>query len=128
MPSASVKRTSEGTPRIVEVIGATVIEDKYAIALSLVRTTTVFACPGEESDRAGYLHALSLLRPRCHPLPARHFSGVVRALLITSPIAGFQLLRFKALQVFAKRPANERRTVHLRAPSGAIGGAKQVGI
>ena len=35
-----VRRTSDGTPRIVEVMGATVTADKYPMALSLVSTTT----------------------------------------------------------------------------------------
>jgi hypothetical protein len=39
IPSSSVKTTSEGTPRIVEVTGATVTVDKYAMALSRVSTT-----------------------------------------------------------------------------------------
>ena len=40
MPSSTSKTTSEGTPRIVEVIGATVTFDRYPIALLRVRTTT----------------------------------------------------------------------------------------
>jgi len=40
MPSSSLSVTSDGTPRIVDVIGATVTEDKYKTALSRVRTTT----------------------------------------------------------------------------------------
>src|SRR5438874_12475771 len=38
MPSSSFKTTSDGTPRIVEVIGATVTVDKYAMALLRVST------------------------------------------------------------------------------------------
>jgi hypothetical protein len=40
MPSSTPKTTSDGTPRIADVIGATVTVDKYAIALSRVSTTT----------------------------------------------------------------------------------------
>jgi hypothetical protein len=40
MPSSSFRSTSEGTPRMVEVIGATVTVDKYGTALLRVRTTT----------------------------------------------------------------------------------------
>jgi hypothetical protein len=40
MPSSAPIGTSEGTPRIVDVIGATVTVDKYPMALSRVRTTT----------------------------------------------------------------------------------------
>ncbi len=40
MPSSSPSNTSDGTPRIVEVIGATVTVDKYAMAVSRDRTTT----------------------------------------------------------------------------------------
>jgi hypothetical protein len=39
MPSSSFSNTSEGTPRIVEVTGATVTVDRYAIALSRVSTS-----------------------------------------------------------------------------------------
>jgi len=46
IPSASVKRTSDGTPRMVEVMGATVTADKYAIALSRVSTTTGLCLSG----------------------------------------------------------------------------------
>ena len=38
MPSSSFRTTSDGTPRIVEVTGATVTVDKYAMALSRVST------------------------------------------------------------------------------------------
>ena len=47
MPSACAKRTSEGTSRIVEVIGATVTAAKPAMALSLVRITTGLRLSGE---------------------------------------------------------------------------------
>ena len=40
IPSASFKATSDGIPRMVEVMGATVTVNKYAMALSLVSTTT----------------------------------------------------------------------------------------
>jgi hypothetical protein len=40
IPSSGVSITSDGTPRIVDVIGATVTVDKYAMALSRVSTTT----------------------------------------------------------------------------------------
>ncbi len=40
MPSSSFKITSEGTPRIAEVTGATVTVDKYAMALLRVSTRT----------------------------------------------------------------------------------------
>lgn len=46
IPSAAVKRTSEGTPRIVEVMGATVTADKYAIALSRESTSTDLCLSG----------------------------------------------------------------------------------
>ena len=46
MPSSSSNFTSEGTPRIVEVIGATVAVDRYRRALSRVRTTTGLALLG----------------------------------------------------------------------------------
>jgi hypothetical protein len=38
MPFSAFSTTSEGAPRIVEVTGATVTVDKYAIALSRVST------------------------------------------------------------------------------------------
>jgi len=38
MPSSSFRTTSDGTPRIVEVTGATVTVDKYAMALVRVST------------------------------------------------------------------------------------------
>src|SRR5271169_3809161 len=40
MPSSSFRTTSEGTPRMVEVTGATVTVDKYAMALLRVSTRT----------------------------------------------------------------------------------------
>jgi hypothetical protein len=40
IPSASVKHTSDGTPRMVEVMGATVTADKYPMALGRVSTST----------------------------------------------------------------------------------------
>jgi len=40
MPSSAVKTTSEGTPRMVDVMGATVTVDKYEMALPRVSTTT----------------------------------------------------------------------------------------
>ena len=40
IPSSSFKTTSDGTLRIVDVIGATVTVDKYSRALFLVSTTT----------------------------------------------------------------------------------------
>ncbi len=46
IPSASVNRTSEGTPRMVEVTGATVTEHRYSMAPSLVRTTTGLCLSG----------------------------------------------------------------------------------
>ena len=38
IPSSSFRTTSDGTPRIVEVTGATVTVDKYAMALLRVST------------------------------------------------------------------------------------------
>src|SRR5208337_1351964 len=38
MPSSSLRTTSDGTPRIVEVTGATVTVDKYPMALLRVST------------------------------------------------------------------------------------------
>ncbi len=62
MPSSSSRITSEGTPRIVEVIGATVTVDKYAMALLRVSTTTAFFYPAfypaKGTDRGGHLPAL----------------------------------------------------------------------
>jgi hypothetical protein len=46
MPSDSSSVTSDGTPRIVDVIGATVTVDKYATALSRVSTTTGLCLSG----------------------------------------------------------------------------------
>src|SRR5271157_171320 len=46
IPSASVEQTSDGTPRMVEVMGATVTADKYAIELSRVSTTTGLCLSG----------------------------------------------------------------------------------
>ncbi len=43
MPSSSLSTTSDGTPRIVEVTGATVTVDKYAMAL--LRVSTRAGCP-----------------------------------------------------------------------------------
>ena len=40
MPSSSFRTTSEGTPRMVEVTGATVTVDKYMTALLRVSTRT----------------------------------------------------------------------------------------
>jgi hypothetical protein len=40
MPSSSSKTTSDGTPRIVDAIGATLTVDKYPMALPRVSTTT----------------------------------------------------------------------------------------
>src|SRR5271169_2663714 len=39
MPSSSFRTTSEGTPRMVEVTGATVTVDRYEMALSRVSTS-----------------------------------------------------------------------------------------
>jgi hypothetical protein len=39
MPSSSLRTTSDGTPRIVDVTGATVTVDKYAMALLRVSTS-----------------------------------------------------------------------------------------
>jgi hypothetical protein len=39
MPSSSFSTTSDGTPRMVEVTGATVTVDKYAMALLRVSTS-----------------------------------------------------------------------------------------
>lgn len=47
IPSSSVRTTSDGTPRMAEVIGATVTDDKYGMALSRVRTTTGLCLSGE---------------------------------------------------------------------------------
>lgn len=46
MPSVSSRTTSDGTPRIVEVIGATVMVDRYSTALSRVNTTTGLCLSG----------------------------------------------------------------------------------
>lgn len=46
MPSSSSKLTSEGTPRMVEVMGATVAVERYRSALSRVITTTGLALSG----------------------------------------------------------------------------------
>lgn len=46
MPSSSFNTTSDGTPRIVDVIGATVAVERYEIALSRVRTSTGLVLSG----------------------------------------------------------------------------------
>jgi hypothetical protein len=46
IPSFSVRRTSDGTPRMVEVMGATVTAGKYPMELSLVSTTTGLCLSG----------------------------------------------------------------------------------
>jgi 3-methyladenine DNA glycosylase Mpg len=46
-PVLTFSTTSDGTPRIVEVTGATVTVDKYAIALSRVSTRTGRFLSGE---------------------------------------------------------------------------------
>jgi len=46
MPSSSSNLTSEGTSRMLDVIGATVAVDKYPRALSRVSTTTGLALSG----------------------------------------------------------------------------------
>ena len=46
MPSSSFRSTSEGTPRIVDVMGATVTVPKYGTALLRVSTNTGLALSG----------------------------------------------------------------------------------
>jgi hypothetical protein len=41
MPSSAVETTSEGAPRIVEVMGPTITVGKYGIALPRVSTTAL---------------------------------------------------------------------------------------
>ena len=47
IPSSSANTASDGSPRIVEVIGATVTVDKLEMALSRVSTTTGLFLSGE---------------------------------------------------------------------------------
>jgi len=51
MPSSTSNFTSDGTPRIVEVIGATVAVDRYRSAQSRVSTTTGLALSGGGANR-----------------------------------------------------------------------------
>jgi hypothetical protein len=48
MPSSSFRAASDGTPRIVEVTGATVTVDKYAMALSRVSTKAGIIARGRD--------------------------------------------------------------------------------
>ena len=67
MPSSSFRTTSDGTPRIVEVTGATVTVDKYAMALLRVSTRAVRFLSG----------AVKLVEPNVTSgdLPSRYSSG-----------------------------------------------------
>jgi hypothetical protein len=81
MPSSAPKTTSEGTPRIVEVMGATLTVDKYEMALSRVSTTTGRFCP------AGKIGRELFGRPSCLPLPGKSFLNYLRVSGISGSVA-----------------------------------------
>ena len=86
MPSSSPSTTSEGTPRIVDVMGATLTVDKYEMALSRVNTTTAAFCRADQSRRGGSLPEL-FGRPRRLRLPVSSFLKCLRASDISSSVA-----------------------------------------
>ena len=70
IPSTSVRRTSDGTSRIVEVMGATVTADKYAIALSRVSTSTG-RCLSGRAKRYSRISPRSIAPATLPPAPSQ---------------------------------------------------------
>jgi hypothetical protein len=74
MPSFSSSATSDGTPRIVDVTGATVTVDRYGMALSRVSTRTGLFLSGGANwyRRISPRAILSAMQPRTPKEPPRH--------------------------------------------------------
>lgn len=70
IPSLSSSVTSDGTPRIVDVIGATVTVDRYATAVSLVRTRTGLGLSGGANPYMR-MSPRTILPAMLLPLPTR---------------------------------------------------------
>jgi hypothetical protein len=80
MPSFSSSATSEGTPRIVDVTGATVTVDRYGMALSRVSTTTGLFLSGGANwySRISPRAILSATQPRIPKEPTRRAPPAAR--------------------------------------------------
>ena len=87
IPSSISRITSEGTPRIVEEIGATVTVDRWLTALSRVRTRTGRCLAG-------------VFRRRRSVLPTTEFVFPLRLSFVTPTVALLHLYHPQALQVF----------------------------
>ena len=86
IPSATSNTTSEGTSRIVEVIGATVTVERWPTALSRVRISTG-RCLSGFSNRQRWTANGSIVRPSRSVLPGYVIFFPLRFGLIAAPIA-----------------------------------------
>jgi hypothetical protein len=105
MPSSSPRTTSEGTPRISGVMGATLTVDKYEMALSRVDTTPAAFCQSEQRRRGEHLPEL-FGRPRSLRLPRRGSLKCLRTPGISSSVA--LLSRVRLYRLLPKDPCREQ--------------------
>jgi len=115
MPSSLFRTTSDGTPRIVEVTGATVAVDKYARALSRVSTRTGRFLSGAATGRAEPHLALFflwlVLRPRRLRFPIPRFRVGWRLLRVALPVPLFTDAQFQPTEMFPQGIAHQSGTV-----------------
>jgi hypothetical protein len=127
MPSSSRKTTSDGTPRIVDVIGATVTVDRYPMALSRVNTTTGLFLSGRANrySRTSPRATLAAMLPPPPKRPVHRSSGPPR---ITLTILFFPSAHFQFRQVLPQRIPDQSGAIALGPSCGLVGSLQQLPV
>ncbi len=115
----ALKNISDGTPRIVEVIGTTVTVDRYLTALSRVSTTTGLLLSGGVNGKIRISPGL-FLRPCSHSLPRGRFARRGRMCLVALSIEFLQRPNLQLPQVLPKCVPNKRGTITLGEAGSAV--------
>ena len=121
MPSSSFRTTSDGTPRMVEVTGATVTVDKYTTALLRVSTRTGLSCRAWQTGRAELRLGL-FFWPRGLRFPTRRFRVGFRLSRVALAVARFTDAQFQPTEIFPQGVAHQSGPISSGALRGLVGG------
>ena len=125
MPSSLPRTTSDGTPRIVDVIGATVTRQGRRWRCRASAPPPAAPCPAARTGRGESPRAL-FFRPRCLRLPRAHIVACLRPSRVPFAVAIFLGSYLQSPQMLAQRFAHQSRAIRLHLACGPVGSAQKL--
>jgi hypothetical protein len=122
MPSSSFRTTSDGTPRIVDVTGATVTVDKYAMAMARLSTRAGRFLFGRGKLVKAEPRLGLFFRPRGLRFPTPRFRAGLRQPRVALAIALFTGSQLQPTEMFPQGVAHQSGTVSPSALRGLVVG------